>query len=413
MRMDFSCDIKVVDSMMGSGKTSAAINHINNAPKRKRFIFITPYLKEVERIKNSCPQRNFQAPKAIGTKLKGMKQLIHKKENIVSTHALFKHFDEEIIRMLQARDYTLIIDEVADVVEQHEICPQDFRVMCNELVDIEPVTGQLKWKKEKKNYSGKFETEKNLCHFGRLFSYSDSGAMWMLPIEIFNAFKDVYILTYMFDSQIQKYYYDFYNVPYKYIYVKGDSQDNYCFTACENERNDKHVNYRELIHILQDDKMNSIGNGRYDLSKNWYIRNANDVKMTQLKNNLINYFRNIKKSKSADNLWTTFLTYKGKLTAGGYSKGFVALNMRGSNEYKTRSVIAYPINRYINTTIRNFFFQRGIVMDEDRFALSEMLQFIWRSAIREGHEIWCYIPSKRMRTLLQQWIEENSPKENL
>ena len=36
-----------------------------------------------------------------------------------------------------------------------------------------------------------------------------------------------------------------------------------------------------------------------------------------------------------------------------------------------------------------------------------MLQFIWRSAIRDGKEIWIYIPSIRMRTLLKKWIKEN------
>ena len=406
--MNFSCNIKVVDMMMGSGKTSAAINYMNNATRKNRFMFITPYLKEVERIKIACPKLNFQSPKIIGTKLKGIKQLIRKKENIVSTHALFKHFDEETINILKARNYILIIDEVADVIAQHEICSQDFRVMCSELVNIEQKTGKLTWRKEKQNYTGKFEVEKNLCHFGRLYSYSGCGAMWMLPVEIFSSFKEIYILTYMFDAQIQKYYYDFYKIPYQYIYVKGNSQENYSFTPNKHENSEKHLDYRQLIHILNDNKMNSIGDGTYDLSKNWYIRNANSIKMIQLKNNLTNYFRNIMKSKSADNLWTTFLSYKGKLASGGYSKGFTALNTRGSNDYRSRTVIAYPVNRYLNTAIKNFFLQRGIPIDEDQFALSEMLQFIWRSAIRDGQEIWCYIPSRRMRSLFEHWITENS-----
>ena len=39
--------------------------------------------------------------------------------------------------------------------------------------------------------------------------------------------------------------------------------------------------------------------------------------------------------------------------------------------------------------------------------MSEMLQFLWRSAIREGKEINVYIPSIRMRKLLEQWIKDN------
>ena len=53
----------------------------------------------------------------------------------------------------------------------------------------------------------------------------------------------------------------------------------------------------------------------------------------------------------------------------------------------------------------------GIAVDGDGYALSEMLQFIWRSAIRDGKEIWVYIPSIRMRSLLKEWIEANSSGE--
>lgn len=47
----------------------------------------------------------------------------------------------------------------------------------------------------------------------------------------------------------------------------------------------------------------------------------------------------------------------------------------------------------------------GIEINEDIYALSTMLQWMWRSAIRRGEEIWVYVPSRRMRTLLKDWIE--------
>ena len=40
-----------------------------------------------------------------------------------------------------------------------------------------------------------------------------------------------------------------------------------------------------------------------------------------------------------------------------------------------------------------------------------MVQWIWRSAIRDGDEIYIYIPSKRMRTLLINWMESLSDDE--
>jgi hypothetical protein len=49
---------------------------------------------------------------------------------------------------------------------------------------------------------------------------------------------------------------------------------------------------------------------------------------------------------------------------------------------------------------------KGNNIDKDIFALSEMVQFIWRSAIRNEQQINVYIPSKRMRNLLEQWLND-------
>ena len=54
-----------------------------------------------------------------------------------------------------------------------------------------------------------------------------------------------------------------------------------------------------------------------------------------------------------------------------------------------------------------FFRTKNIEIDQDLYALSEMLQFIYRSAVRNGEDINVYIPSQRMRSLLQSYISSN------
>ena len=79
-------------------------------------------------------------------------------------------------------------------------------------------------------------------------------------------------------------------------------------------------------------------------------------------------------------------------------------------------------NIFFNPILKNFFEQKGVRVEEDKWALSELLQFLFRSAIRQGEPIKLYIPSKRMRRLLQRWIvgyydnkvnpdDENIPKQ--
>lgn len=40
-------------------QTSAAINYINQSADETKFLYITPYLTEVDRIIKSCPQKHF------------------------------------------------------------------------------------------------------------------------------------------------------------------------------------------------------------------------------------------------------------------------------------------------------------------------------------------------------------------
>ena len=42
--------INIIDAMCGTGKTSAAINYINESDSEKSFIFITPYLEEANSV---------------------------------------------------------------------------------------------------------------------------------------------------------------------------------------------------------------------------------------------------------------------------------------------------------------------------------------------------------------------------
>ena len=408
--MKFDCNVYVVDEIMGRGKSIAAINYMNSHPDEK-FLYITPYMDEINnRIIPGCPDRNFITPEEkYGTKTRHIKMLLNKGVNIASTHALFKRFDESIIDICRNQNYTLIMDEVSNVVEEYIITKEDRDTLFEKYIYIDEETNLLKWREDKTKYIGKFSEEKRLCDLNCLGKYGDDIMIWMFPIQAFNAFNNVYILTYMFHAQIQKYYYDYYKLPYTYIHVNGNCAENYSFSDYE-ELSVTSIDYRKLIHICDFNKLNSIGDRETDLSKTWYARNAqpNNVVMKKLKDNLFNYFHNIMKSPASNNLWTTFKDYRKRISGKGYAKGYIPSNARATNDYRNRTVLAYPINKYLHVYVKNFFINNGVIVDEDGYALSEMLQWIWRSAIRDEKEIWIYIPSSRMRYLLQKWIEKVS-----
>lgn len=416
---------------MGAGKTSSAINFIKEAPDDVKFMYITPYLSEVQTVKEKCKSKNFVEPinytKYTPKKIH-LKALLNKGENIITTHALFHAFDNEIIDLCYAQGYVLFMDEVTNVVEQYQMekdgknsDPKDVEVFLKEYVTLDPQTGLLHWKEELANYDGQYNVEKNLCDMESLALYGDQIMLWLFPMKIFEAFRDSYVLTYMFDVQIQRYYYDYFGAKYKFLHIEGDCSDNFHFVEGRKTYMARY-NYRELVNIIEEEKLNMIGDSDAALSKAWYMRNKNNVLMKKLKNNTLNFFKNKKivydeqsgewiKSNSDNNIWTTFKDYKSKLSGKGYAKGFVPLNMRATNEYGDRTAVAYLINKYFNPIIKNFFASKGIKVDEDGYALSEMLQFLWRSGIRNGKHVSVYIPSRRMRRLLIDWLTNQKYKE--
>jgi hypothetical protein len=44
-------------------------------------------------------------------------------------------------------------------------------------------------------------------------------------------------------------------------------------------------------------------------------------------------------------------------------------------------------------------------VDDDQFALSQLVQWVWRSRIREDQPINLYLPSDRMRRLFTEWLD--------
>ena len=413
--MEYNCKVYIVDEMMGRGKSWAAINYMNSHPDEK-FLYITPYLEELEnRIIPSCPDREFVMPEnsRYGTKTRHLKLLLNKGKNIASTHALFGLFDEELIDICRNHNYTLIMDEVSNVIEQYTITQEDLHTLLEKYVTVNEDTKLLSWREDRNSYSGKFSKEKRLCDMKCLGKYGDDVMIWLFPIQAFNAFPKIYILTYMFHAQLQRYYYDYYKLPYEYIHVTGNSIENYRFTA-QKDYSLPVADYAKLIHICELNKLNSIGDRETDLSKSWYIRNcqSNNSVIKKLKDNMFNYFHNVMKSKASNNLWTCFKDYRRFISGNGYGRGYIPSNARATNNYRNRTVIAYPINKYMHTYVKNFFVGNNIPVNDEDYALSEMLQWIWRSAIRDEKEIWIYIPSARMRRLLKEWIKNISSSNN-
>ena len=174
------------------------------------------------------------------------------------------------------------------------------------------------------------------------------------------------------------------------------------------ERYNKYVvevpnyDYKSLIHIIDHEKLNDIGKDKYSVSQKWFNDHKYDGLVDKLRRNTTNFFRNITSSSTTDNLWTTYEEFREEIKEKGFTKSFIQLSSDSEKDYSDRIYLAYLANNFYPATMQNTF-----DISEAQYAISELLQFMFKSALSKGNEIWIYIPSKRMRNLLIEWIEKD------
>lgn len=431
---------------MGSGKTQAMYKQIREHPERS-YIFVTPYLGTIKDALDAGldirePDYRF------GNKTDDLKYLLSHGYNIGCTHSLFLGVDDEILDIIQHSNYTLLIDEALDVIKpvndlienpKHKIEKGDAKHLLNPKkpdIAIDDY-GRVTWCGDHIGESYAYSELEALISTGNVIRIKEQMFVWMFPPEIFHAFDDVIILSYLFEGSIFDAYLKINRLDYTIGGVCGTYAEGYQF--CEKSDDaEKRKALAQLITIY-DGTANAIGEKAYSLSANWYNQ-AKPSDLSGVRSKFNTFLKNAKtKMPDSSLMWTCYKDqrdhlridgagYVRKLTQeeskameadGDYKvkelnklRCFVACNARATNDYDDRQIVAYLVNRFYNPMIKDWFRNvHKIKLDEKRYALSEMIQWIWRSAIRnanlppEKRKIYAYVPSKRMRELLCRWLD--------
>ena len=427
-------NINVIDEPCGKGKTSFAIQMMNDCPNES-YIYCTPFLDEIERVKKATNIDMTAPDYKGGRKIDDFNSLLMGGRNIALTHSTFSNSNSETIEYLTEGRYTLILDEVLDVlVGFNDVCNDnltqaDIKLLLNEkFIEVDEY-GKVSWIKNSYPTS-KYSNVERLAKNGNLFYLDKTMLVWQFPAHIFQLFKKVYILTYLFEGSFLKPFFEYHNIEYQVVGLSKNESGTY--KICPHERDiEEQVKYKDLITIYENPKMNNYKAS--SLSKTWFDKEkSSEIKQLQL--NIFNFLHNVMKAKSEKILWTCPNDYKKPLKGKGYNivrkltekekalpKGereklekklncFIPLNARATNEYSDRNVLVYAFNFYPNPYVRRYFSNKNdkdgtnITVNQDYLALSCLIQWIWRSSIRNNEPITVYIPSERMRSLLKKWL---------
>lgn len=425
--------ITVIDALMGEGKTQYVFNMMREHPDDK-YIYISINLGETDRCVEACPDLDFHSPNTDqhGRKFYHLAHLIEDGNNIASTHQLFRLMTPDLYDTLKGQGYTLVIDEALDVVEQYSLHPDALKALEKSGAVYVDDKKHLRWNHEEfprdrklKGLKYDFSEVASLCDNGNLVKARDGVLLWKFPASFLDVFERVFVCTYMFEGQVMADYFKANDVPYELLTLS----DGGLMPLAETDNTGLKRKLADLITIDMDPYRNSLGysEGRgYPLSKSWYQQRAHGAlkdetgDLKQLKNSTAAFFKQHGEG-AATNMWTCFKEYMGKMKGKGYAKvplrdwrkrgqksdprvNFVAMNSKATNDYAHKQALAYLVDRHQSPMVLAYFQEFDIPVRADLFALTELIQWIWRSRIRNAEPINLFIPSHRMRMILTNWI---------
>lgn len=439
---------KVLDAMMGSGKSTKIIHDISQSDSKQPFLYISPLIDECHRVAGTSydefdetkrplvvssevndsgitldlydydddhilSDRLFKHPDYKGgNKADNLKDLIKYEHNIVSTHQLFKQLTPEMLK--QAGDYILIIDEALQCYDVFTDLSEKelLALLRNSILYLDEDEMTLRFDR---NMFGKniqdgeefdsvndthYATLASLCDLGQLLYVNGKVLVWELSLDTLFAFKEVWVATYLFEGSQMCAYFKGHGIDYElHRFGKNPSDIKHLVNIYGYDFNaDDVTNYKNAMTGI-----NAIGYKKNSLSSTSITNNKSEY-VDLFKKNMYNYFRHKVKAKKGDRLWTSLKNLVRPVGENRYRDEWLPFNTKATNKYGHVHNLAYLMNLYAQPFIVHASNKKGYPIDQDMYALSEMVQWIWRSAIRNGEEINIYIPSSRMRQLLIDWL---------
>lgn len=400
--------LTIIDRPCGSGKTTTMLSSFKSDCK---YLVVSPLLTEVQRVITYSPVPFFQPDenhkdRKFGSAL----SLLEKGLNVVTTHNLFADLAMAADKGL-LKHYHVILDEVPDVVtEVGKVSTESWlKVYVDGGFAAVDEDGRCratpKWDQEVDQVVDTLRRSYyHLAKSGCLYLVDRQFFLWTLPPQLLQAGKSTTVYTYLAEGSMMLAYLKKLGVPFQH---QTDVAVDRAFR----------LKARSLITVRSIGDLERL-KWSYSGQTNSRERKVREKKVSKALANLRQRelatvaFENVMLTCSKS-MW--FAKGKdqasGDPKASGFAKGsrmfganWVPNTTRGTNDYRHCTHAIYLWDQYMNPYIQRWLGLCSDQKSQDRYALTELVQWLYRTAVRDGTPVTVFAPSARMRRLLEQWL---------
>jgi len=412
--------ITVIDRPCGFGKSTdliAALLNLKTNEIKEKVLLVVPELGEVKRFIDAVGSDYIQEPVVeegqAGNKTDELIQMLMQGVNVVITHSLYeriKRFEHLLT------DYCVIIDEVPTVAKQ---VPTIFGkgvfkhlLHDKQYINIDPntqlITATGNWLVDELEYLD--GSDVNITRFMATIQRADvyyirgTYCLMPLPDAFFTKPKSLTILTFLFEgTQL-----DYYMIKRGYQYtIQKDLNELAKFKYEMNRnlkifRNTTSIKTGYMAMASKPDKSrktvgNFVKNALQTLNKNGLGLSPDSILVASSKDAWYGDEENDSSKVSKESSLKT-LTRLAKAT-------YTAMTTRGTNKFKDRNAVIIMGKENLHPALAEYLGMQS-KNAKDRHTLSELIQLIYRTAIRDKKETFLISADADNIRLLEDFIAE-------
>ena len=421
--------VEILDALCGTGKTYAILEWMHRNPT-KRYLYVSPLLSEIEdRIVPKCEQLGFKQPEQQPSKTKGqhLLELLNEGHNIAFTHNLYSRLTQEHLDTIENQGYVLIIDEEVTLIEpltdshgsEYGYSNNDLKYLYNDgkvSVDSDDY-GRVVWNWKDYGENAKYSRLKAMCDLEMIYcadSKTDKktgekvdeihSLVVQLPLRLLYCCERVILISYLFEGSIMDTFLSLKGVPVEPLDMDKEG------IKLRYSNNEIKEQIKPLINFIETPSTRKIGRKR--LTYRWYTLDMTEKDAKSIASAIRSVGDRVG-AKADDMMWTLpqdrakgNKQNKVYVKPRGYSadKCYVFCSARATNDYSHKNTLVHALYRHPNLTLEQYLQHYGAHIDKDVFALSELIQWVWRSQIRNKKPINLSILSTRMRILFEDWL---------
>jgi hypothetical protein len=421
--------VLIFDRPCGFGKTTHMIRSFD---PDKRYLVVTPLLSECERIAQKAEVPFYQPEISwndLGhaTKLESLTYHLRRQRNVVTTHAMFDNL-VDVVKEGLLDSYEIVIDEVMQIFEDN------FRVKARTweqfylkagYVTVDPDTRLVSPTSLWEDDIGEVDEalRRNIytaARAGRLYNVADGINLAVMPEALLKAGRSLTVYTYKAEGSLMYAYLN--RLGLNPEHDKGGPEVERRFIRAARER----LDLRRIPSLERTDLAFSYTGQTKRSSEelNFLVPKAlrslrnnglsgvplQDILITCPKEKWFQDGKNPKESLSQGGLPSSMRGPYARncgLANSSEQAIWVPNTTRGTNDYNHCSHLIYLYDQYLNPNILKWFGGKQVIT-HDEYALTELIQLLWRTRIRVPNAgiVTVYIPCRRMRNLLLDWLWE-------